>query len=316
MRPHSGVEAESRRAAFPSPPGTRRMRNAGTATGDTRRGAHRTGFRTGGIFFVLVSGTVISVSGLAMAQDAPQAPASATAGASHDIVLRMSVPASCRMTATSPEIRLTGRTDDGSPVDTTLSGQGGFVVDCNTPYAMSLARSPLYAAPSPGTGANGRPGAPAASFAAQGHAATQLSHGDGRAEALAGHMEVVIRVEGRGGVMESQCVMGAVDGSPYVCHAFAGPDDARLPPPRAAASLVVTGALAERGAVAGAGGGSPPAAFESAMRPAVFADGSVADPAARAASDGMERTAVRHALGQASGRRIGDRLTVSLSARY
>lgn len=293
------------------------MRNAS----DLKRGKRR-GARNGGLALVMLAGSIIlGAEGIA-AQGVPQTPASTSAGASHDIVMRLSVPASCRMTAHAAQIRLSGATADGTPVDTTLSGQGGFVVDCNTPYSMSLARSTVYAAEAPAArrqfrASVDREQVPVARAAANGAASGFSTSGANEAAFdLVGDMDVMVRVDGRGGVMEQNCVMAQTTGTPFVCHAFAGPDDARLPPPRATASLIVTGTLDRAGSAS-----APVTMFHEAAGAAFgLVQPSPGGVNAMAESDVAEAAALRlvrdQAIGGGSGRRIGDLLTVSLTARY
>jgi len=136
-----------------------------------------------------------------------------------------------------------------------------------------------------------------------------------------------VRVDGRGGAMESSCVMAAAGDTPFVCHAFAGPDDARLPPPRATASLIVTGTLSREGQLAAPvtmPSAPVDAALDEAQRRAVAVNDIQETAAVRPARDRALDVARDRALGvardrvigQATGRRIGDRLTVSLTARY
>lgn len=279
--------------------------------------------RTISVGAMMIAGAIAMGASGAVAQDA--AP-SVVSGAGHDIVMRMSVPTTCRMTSSASHIRLTGTADDGSRIDATLSGQAGLLVDCNTPYAMTLARSPVYASPFRHL-APRRPGhTDGAALAHKAIAtATRLvasqesdraardaafvddsiergvvarAENDGAADGLAGHMEVLVRVDGRGGAMESNCVLAPGVASPFVCHAFAGPDDARLPPPRASASLIVTGAVAAR---------------EEDHR---TYDGAAMLVGGMLAGARVEHAAIRAAREQALERRIGDRLTVTLSARY
>lgn len=251
---------------------------------------------------------------------AENAARSVTSGASHEIVMRMSVPVTCRMTTSAAQIRLSGKTDDGADIDATLSGHGGLVVDCNTPYAMSLARTPVYAAPSrsfdPKWGrrdaSNMRATKSPTEVAHAGPAATVVAQlaqlAEDKTPQLADEMTVVVRVDSRGEPMESSCVLAQATGAPFVCHAFAGPEDVRLPPPRASASLIVTGAVERPEAAAGSN------EFESSpvLQPAV----SEGERVVMSASDTSERGMVRLARERVQGKKIGDRLTVSLSARY
>lgn len=262
----------------------------------TRAGA---GLGTLGVGVMIVAG----VTGLGAAAAVAQ---TATPSASHDVVMRMSVPASCRMSAVASQIRLTGASDDGVVIDTTLSGQGGLTVDCNTPYAMTLARTPVYEALPRRTLAQ----APAARIA---RATTQapapigsLAHviEDDATPRLGDEMNVLVRVDGRGGALESTCVLAKAGNDPFICHAFSGPDDGRVPPPRAAASLLVTGAIERPG--------QQPAFYEDEV-PATDAP-TEAQRAVMVADDAREKASVRRA--RAPGRRIGDRLTVSLTAKY
>lgn len=225
---------------------------------------------------------IVSASGASAQQPA-------AAGAGHDIALRLTVPVSCRMTATAPQIRLSGTTDDGGRIDATVTGHGGLVVDCNTAYAMSLARSPVLALPArvaraAKAGPRRADSRADADVEAQPRfAASDSDASEAASVALAGDLDVLLRVEGRSGAIDSRCVMAAGQDTPFVCHALAGPEDARLPPPRASASLIVTGTLDRALSAARAEGGTAVAGW-------------------RSRDDGR--------------RQIGERLTVSLSARH
>lgn len=281
--------------------------------------AWRRTLRVGGI--VIAGATQLGVITAA----AENAARSVTSGASHEIVMRMSVPVSCRMTTSASQIRLTGKADDGGAIDTTLSGQGGLVVDCNTPYAMTLARTPLFAAParkfveepSRQLARQLRDVEPAASgndvqvahMGLPGPVAAQLQRlAEVTTPQLGEEMTVVVRVDGRSAPMESSCVLAQGASAPFVCHAFAGPEDLRLPPPRASASLIVTGAVERPEAATGSD--------EYEAGPALLPAVSDGQSTAMSVSDTNESAMVRRARERVVGKKIGDRLTVSLSARY
>lgn len=264
-------------------------------------------YRALGIAVMMIA-CLMPMTAESAAQDA--GPVAAVSGASHDIVMRVSVPVSCRMTASTRQIHLTGKADDGTAVDTTLSGQGGLVVDCNTPYAMTLARTPVFAAPRR-VAAVRSPDARSARAPASDTVADLPRSFNDDVPVLAEDMTVQVRVDGREGAMESSCVLARAGADPFVCHAFAGPDDPRLPPPRGAASLIVTGTV-ERADQSAAGSPQQPVDM-SFLAPAALSD---AQRAAMDTGNGRERAVVRDARTRAIGRHIGDRLTVSLSARY
>ncbi len=220
--------------------------------------------------------------------------ASTTAG--HDIVMRATVQPSCRITNTAPQIRLTGTTDAGQAVDATVSGSGGFILDCNTPYAINLARTGIYAVQPPTRTTVAASTRGTNSAVAKAAAPVMLEESR--------DIDVVMRVAGREGPIEARCIMAAAAETPYVCDAIAGPLDARLPMPRTAASMIVTGALTAAASSASASDHAPGAA------PAVHA------AAPSAAEFQSQPVVVGLARSRATRVRIGERLTVSLSARY
>lgn len=247
--------------------------------------------------------TSLAVAVSARAQTAP----SANAGATHDIVMRASVPPSCRITNTASQISLTGTTDAGQTVNTTLSGSGGFTVDCNTTYAINLARTGIYATQPGRATASPSQSKQGSAFASAEPAAAAHAPAPPPQAVLeeSRDLDVLVRVAGREGPIESHCVMAAL-GSPYVCHAIAGPEDARVPLPRASASLIVTGALAQP--VTGGGAVASDAEPLQVVRTAVQVSPDTT-PLSQAAVIGVARE-------RANRVRVGERLTVSLSARY
>jgi hypothetical protein len=115
--------------------------------------------------------------------------------------------------------------------------------------------------------------------------------------------EVVLRVESIDRPMQSTCVMAASN-SPFACHAFDGPESAKLPLPRLEARLMVTGSTERTPDVASAAGD---------VIPQIVLLQQQRDAAAEVA-DNAERFLARDSLVRR--RRIGDTLTVSVTAKY
>lgn len=116
-------------------------------------------------------------------------------------------------------------------------------------------------------------------------------------------MGVLFRVAGRDSAIESNCVMASAAETPFVCHAFAGPDDAWLPPPRATASLIVTGTLNRAGSEA------EPVAMTDTTLALVAAPGDANMVAARLGRVAAITPRVRgSAMGARQVRRVGERL--------
>ena len=191
-----------------------------------------------------------------------------TGGASRNIILRAVVRPFCKLSKVHHGIRLRGKTDGGASIDSTIGSEGGFTVICNKPYAMNLERHPVFGPPSnkpkrrraettdpfdfdPGRlPVYGTPNLlierrrvatsnPNEAFAlARGEPDVD---GEGGDEVIAERdYEVVLSVELVDQPMQSTCVMAA-SASPFVCHAFDGPESAKLPLPRLDARMMVTG---------------------------------------------------------------------------
>jgi hypothetical protein len=251
---------------------------------------------------------------------------SAGAGASRSIILRAVVLPFCKLSKVHHGMRLRGASDDGAAIDSTVGGEGGFTVICNKPYAMNLERAPVWGAPAfppkrrraaaadPfGLGREAPPvfGPPDLLLvrrqvaAADASGAFALARVTPETEAAERDFEVVLSVDLNDGPLQSSCVMGSAESSNFVCHAFPGAEGARLPLPRMDARLAVTGSEAPTTALASATADIPPQtliAFPGGGgRILVTADG----------NDSL--TALDSVVRQ---QRTGDRLTISVTAKY
>ena len=115
--------------------------------------------------------------------------------------------------------------------------------------------------------------------------------------------EVVLSVESIDQPLQSTCVMSA-SASPFVCHAFDGPDSAKLPLPRLDARLMVTGSTERTPDVASAAGNVIPQILSLQQNRHAAAED----------TDSAERLLARDSLVRR--RQIGDALTISVTARY
>ncbi|MCB1518992.1 MAG: hypothetical protein KDJ37_00280 [Hyphomicrobiaceae bacterium] len=267
--------------------------------------------------------------------------------ASHEIVMRARVAPSCRITDAAVHIVLSGVTDAGEKVESTLSGRGGFTVDCNTPFAVDLRRSTFYSAAGSFPVRSGAVGAPAhvigrarrvAAAPNSGGAGIDAGASNGYIPAASGggsvadvrpdavrDIEVVVRTASLEGQFESICVMHEDADVGFVCNALSGPDDPRLPLLRGQVDMILTGSVAE----AGVSRREEPTAGQSAFGSIDLAstggseDAAPAgagtgrdDAAARAAADRDEIALVERAMARSGRVRMGDRLTVSLTPRH
>jgi hypothetical protein len=234
-------------------------------------------------------------------------------------------------------LRLSGRSDAGKTIDSTIAGDGGFTVVCNKPYAMSLERAAVWGAPRFGP----RPRRAAADdpfglrrerppvfgaadlFLEEREVATadvrdafSLARVTPEPRAAAHELEVVLSVDLNDGPLRSSCVMGSSEVSHFVCHAFPGADGARLPLPRMDARMSVVGAEAGTPDLASAQPDTPAQSLlplpAAATYPGVEFPG-VGRRVLAAAGAGDTISALDSVVRQ---QRTGDRLTISVTARY
>jgi hypothetical protein len=253
-------------------------------------------------------------------------PSARSGGVSQSIILRAVVRPFCKLSKVHNGIRLRGESDDGRGFDSTIGGAGGFTLICNKPYSMHLERHPVFGPPS---SKPKRRRAEAADpfdldpgrlpvygardlFLERRRVATSNA---GDAFALAGGVpdtaediaerdyEVVLAVDSVDQPMQSTCVMAAST-SPFVCHAFDGPESAKLPLPRLEARMMVTGSTERTPEVASSDGNVLPRILQSQR-----ARDDVVEEA-----DKAERFLARDSL--LWRRKIGDALTVSVTAKY
>jgi hypothetical protein len=255
----------------------------------------------------------------------------ATGGASRNIILRAVVRPFCKLSKVHHGIRLRGKTDGGASIDSTIGSEGGFTVICNKPYAMNLERHPVFGPPSDRPKRRraeatdpfdfdpdrlpvyGTPDLlierrrvatsnPNEAFAlARGGSDVDEENAD--ETIVERDYEVVLSVESIDQPMQATCVMAA-SASPFVCHAFDGPESAKLPLPRLDARLMVTGSTERSPDVASAAGNIIPQILLLQQHRDAAADD----------TDTAERLLARDSVVRR--RRIGDALTVSVTARY
>ncbi len=253
-------------------------------------------------------------------------PSAGTGGASQRIILRAVVRPFCKLSKVHPGIRLRGETDDGHPFDSTIGSEGGFTLICNKPYSMHLERHPVFGPPSTKPRQHRAEAADPFDFdpgrlpvygardlllerrqvaTSNADEAFALARGEPDADEDVGERdyEVVLAVGSVEQPMQSTCVMAAGN-SPFVCHAFDGPESAKLPLPRLEARMTVTGSTERMPEVASAAGDIFPGILQSQR----------ARNAAAEDTDNVERFLARDSLVRR--RRIGDALTVSVTARY
>jgi hypothetical protein len=232
----------------------------------------------------------------------------------------------CKLSKVHRDIRLRGATDDGATIDSTVGSEGGFTIICNKPYAMNLERAPMWGAPSfrskqrraAATDPFGLErdlapvfGAPDLLVARRQVAAADASDAFAVArvtpepETAERDFEVALSVDLNDGPLQSSCVMASTEDSNFVCHAFSGADGARLPLPRMDARFVVTGSEARTPELASAAGDIP-AQLLLARR------GRTEEWAETGGGSGEEE-ALDSVVRQ---RRTGDRLTISVTAKY
>lgn len=247
-------------------------------------------------------------------------------GVSRNIILRAVVRPFCKLSKVHHGIRLRGTTDHGLAIDSTIGSEGGFTVICNKPYAMNLERAPVWGSPSfrprlrraaaddPfGLERDSSPVFSAPDLllerrqvaAADASDAFALARVTPEPEAAERDFEVVVSVDLNDGPLQSSCVMGSAAESNFVCHAFPGADGARLPLPRMDARLVVTGSETRTPALASA---------QSDISPQTLLALPGGGRRVLAAADGSDSLAALDSVVRQ--RRNGDRLTISVTAKY
>lgn len=253
-------------------------------------------------------------------------------GVSRSIHLRAFVRPFCKLSKMHRGLRLSGRSDTGANIDSTVAGDGGFTVICNKPYAMNLERVAVWGTPrfaprlrraaadDPFGLRLGRApvfGAPDLFLQERQVASANVSDAFALArvtpepQSAARDFEVVLSVDLNDGPLQSSCVMGSAEASHFVCHAFPGADGARLPLPRMDARMSVTGAEVGTPAFASEASDIPPQTMLPLPAAAAFPG---AERRVLAAAGGSDTIAVLDSVVRQQ--RTGDRLTISVTAKY